>query len=66
MKTLEDLLRMKVMSGETEFTPDFCVSVRGASDDEIGTRIIIHAQDNDSETLDFIVRGNNLEQLGAT
>ena len=65
--TLEDLLRMKVkgfngVSGkEVEYSPDFRVAVQHINNEAV--EIIIHAQDHNSETLDFAVRGNELQLL---
>ena len=66
--TLEDLLRMTVPVGPgcispegTPMSPEFSVSVQGMG--EAGVYFIIHARGHDSETLDFIVKGNKLEQL---
>jgi len=64
---LEELLRMKVKSingvtgEEVESSPDFRVSIQHINEEAV--EIIIHAQDHNSETLDFIVRDNKLEQL---
>jgi hypothetical protein len=66
--TLEDLLRMQVESYSpvrnepVTVSPEFRVAVQ-----EVGVhnvRIIIHANGHNSNTLDFLVEGNNLTQLG--
>lgn len=68
MSTLEDLLRMKVkgISPVTkepiEYSPEFRVAVQGESGD--GVHVIVHANGHDSDTLDFIVSGNELKRLG--
>jgi len=59
--TLEQLLRMTVAGERTYFTPPFCVSVQGERDG--GIHFIIHADGYDSETLDFVARGDELERL---
>jgi len=62
MKTLQELLEMKVTTknneGDTspEFSPDFLVAVQAIHED--GVHIIIHPMDHNGDTLDFIVRGN--------
>lgn len=67
---LEELLRMKVkginsVSGkEVEYSPDFRIAIQHENDEAV--EIIIHAQDHNSETLDFAVRGNELELLWDT
>ena len=62
--TLEQLLRMTVgvENKDTRFTPPFCVSVQGERDG--GIHFIIHANGYDSETLDFIAKGDRLERIG--
>ena len=65
--TLEKLLRMTikgkslVTGDDIEYPPEFRVAVQEKTDNEV--RIIIHAMNHDSETLDFMVRGNELEKL---
>ncbi len=66
--TLEDLLRMTVPVGPgctspegTPMSPGFRVSVQKASDD--GVHFIIHANGHDSETVDFVAKGNRLEPV---
>lgn len=66
MATLEQLLRMKVKStdkdgNEVEVSPEFRVAVQDA--DDKGVHIIVHAMGHDSDTLDFKVSGNRLEDL---
>ena len=64
MKTLQELLEMKVTTnnseGDTspEFSPDFRVAVQAIHED--GVHIIIHPMNHNGDTLDFLVRGNNL------
>ena len=64
--TLESLLRMKVKSegkdGPVDISPQFRVAVQG----EVlgGVHFIIHANGHDSETLDLVVFGNVLKDLG--
>lgn len=64
-KTLESLLRMTVPVGPgcivpegTPMSPEFRVAVQQVMED--GVRIIVHASGYNSDTLDFIVRGNSL------
>jgi hypothetical protein len=62
--TLEQLLRMEikgkspVSKEDISYPPEFRVAVQSKTDD--GVHIIIHANGHNSETLDFIVRGNKL------
>ncbi len=65
--TLEQLLRMTVPVGPdclapegTPMSPEFRVAVQEITDE--GVRIIIHALGRDSDTGDFVVRGNKLER----
>lgn len=64
---LEDLLRMKVdgvsaVTGKAiRYSPDFRISVQFERGD--GVHIIVHADGHNSDTLDFVVRGNELTQL---
>ena len=71
--TLEDLLRMtvkgknSVTKQDIEYHPDFRVAVQ--SDSAVaggnkGVHIIIHANGHNSETMDFIVTGNELFDIG--
>jgi hypothetical protein len=65
---LEELLRTKVKSeginGVVEISPDFRVAVQAINDiEESGVRIIIHPYSHNGETLDFIAKGNTLEQI---
>lgn len=68
MKTLEELLRTKVTSKfvsegkRIEITPIFRVAVQGEADNAV--HIIIHPQDYDGDTLDFLVTGNVLTPIG--
>jgi len=66
--TLEELLRMQVPVGpgcmnppDTLMSPDFRIAVQEITSD--GVRVIIHASGHDSDTLDFIVKGNDLEKV---
>ena len=65
--TLEKLLRMKVaarssVTGEDVMvTPGFIVSVQGERDG--GIHFIIHTDGYNGDTLDFVVRGNELTQV---
>lgn len=67
MKTLQELLEMKVTTknseGDTspEFSPDFRVAVQAIHED--GVHIIIHPMYHNGDTLDFIVRGNLLSSV---
>lgn len=67
MRDLETLLRMQVedvslVSGETiSYSPEFRVAVQQIG--EGGVHIIIHADGHSSDTLDFIVSGNELKGL---
>ena len=67
MKTLEDLLRMTVKGRsavtqqEINYPPQFRVSVQNIRDG--GVHFIIHADGHNSDTLDFIVKGNTLVPL---
>lgn len=62
--TLEDLLRMEIkgknsISGDDiSYPPEFRVSIQKKTTD--GVHFIIHANGHNSETLDFLVRGNEL------
>jgi hypothetical protein len=63
MKTLEELLRMKMPAknkdGENiEVTPSFRVAVQGERVG--GIHIIVHPVECSGDTLDFIVRRNEL------
>lgn len=66
--SLEDLLRMTVPVGPgcvapegSPMSPEFRVSVQKVSD--AGVHFIIHANNHDSETLDFIAQGDALLRL---
>lgn len=67
MPDLETLLRMQIedvspVSGEPiSYSPDFRVAVQRIG--EGGVHIIIHANGHNSETLDYIVSGNELKGL---
>ena len=72
--TLEDLLRMKVRYvnpftlREVEITPSFLITVQSDNamfEGKPAVRIIVHAMDHDSTTLDFCVVGNELHDIGA-
>ncbi len=61
MKTLEDLLRLKVDHEMWDgvvvpVTPDFRVSVQDESSS--GVRIIVHPIDHNGDTLDLLIKGN--------
>ena len=62
--TLEQLLRMKIagtspVTGKAiQYPPEFRVAVQNETED--GVHIIVHANGHNSETLDFIVKGNEL------
>ncbi len=65
MTTLEDLLKMTVpvpagcISPEgTPMSPEFRVSIQSIAAE--GVHFIIHANGHDSDTLDFVARGNEL------
>ena len=67
MTRLEDLLRMTVPALDKDgiviaMTPEFRVSVQKISDD--GVHFIIHANGHNSDTLDYIVDGDQLRPLG--
>jgi len=65
--TLEELLRTKVksysavMEKEVEVSPSFIVDVMHERED--GVHFIIHPFNNNGETLDFVVKGNELKPL---
>jgi hypothetical protein len=66
--TLEKLLRMTVPVGPgcvapegTPMSPEFRVAVQEITDE--GVRFIIHANGHNSETMDFIARGDTLKRL---
>lgn len=64
---LEELLSMKVhnlnaVTGEqVSYPPEFRVSVQGRRDG--GVHFIIHANGYNSETLDFVAKGDKIERL---
>ena len=59
MKTIEELLQTKVTTKNgIEFTPDFRVSVQSKKDN--GIHIMVHPFGHDGDTLDFIVKGNEI------
>lgn len=63
MKTLEELLKMKVevkmQNGEVvSASPEFMVAVQGIF--EVGTHIIIHPMNHDGDTLDLLVKDNTI------
>lgn len=59
---LEGLLKTQVEESGVKFTPDFRVAVQNTNKHN-GIHIIIHPNGYNGETLDFVVRGNSLEQL---
>ena len=64
--TLENLLRMEcdtvsVTGQDIVVVPNFRVAVQKKTD--AGVHIIIHADDFDSDTLDFVVKGNELKPI---
>lgn len=67
MTTLEDLLRMKVDIGMVDktknVTPPFRVAVQDVKAKPDGVHFMIHPNGYDGETLDFIVKGNELIPL---
>lgn len=66
--TLEELLKMNVCAKsevtgkEVMVSPGFIVLVQHECPNG-GVHFIIHADGYNSDTLDFVVRGNDLEQL---
>lgn len=66
--TLEKLLRTKIkgvspVSGEAiEFFPEYRVSVQ--KETEEGVHIIIHANSYNSATLDLLVSGDTIKNIG--
>lgn len=66
MKTLEQLLKTKMPSKDKdglpiEVTPNFMMAVQGERNG--GIHIIVHPAECSGDTLDFIVRGNELGPL---
>lgn len=66
MKTLEQLLKTKMPVTDKdghaiEVTPTFRVAVQGERNG--GTHIIVHPAECSGDTLDFVVRGNELLSL---
>lgn len=65
--SLEKLLRMEIkgtspITGEDiSYPPEFRVAVQNKTDE--GVHIIIHANGHNSDTLDFLVRENELIQM---
>lgn len=61
-KLLETLVEGADKDGNpVQYSPDFRVAVQQVKDG--GLHFIIHPQDHNGETLDFIVRGNELEPI---
>lgn len=62
---LEELLRTKVESdginGKVQISPSFRVAVQSESD--AGVHIIIHPDGYNGETLDYMVKGDDLSQI---
>jgi hypothetical protein len=71
MTRLEDLLRMTVPAkdkdgNDIQITPEFRLSVQETKalvNGEPGVRIIIHADGHNSDTLDYVVSGDDLLPL---
>ena len=64
--TLEDLLRAGYVSKQTgdSVWPDFCISIQIKRNYQGGgVRVLIRAIDADSDTLDFVVVGNELRPI---
>lgn len=61
MKTLEDLLRMKVQINGSKASPDFRVAVQCES--ESGVQVIVHALGHNSDTLALLVHGDEITKL---
>lgn len=64
--TLEDLLRATIKSSdkdgnEIEVVPDFRVAVQAVRSN--GVHFIIHPNEHNGETLDFVATGNEIEPL---
>jgi len=65
--SLEKLLRMEIKGtstihgGTISYSPEFRVTVQSKA--EKGVHIIIHADGHNSDTLDFLVKDNELVQL---
>ena len=66
MGTLEELLRMKVPAKDKDknpidITPEFRVSVQGEFGG--GIHFLIHAMDHNSDTCDFVAKGDEIKCL---
>ena len=67
MKTLQELLEMKVTTKNSEgytspeFSPDFRVAVQAIHGD--GVHIIIHPMNHNGDTMDLMVRGNDISMV---
>lgn len=59
--TLQDLLRQTVKINGADAHPDFRVAYQGERDG--GSHFIIHINGHDSETLDFIAKGDQIQRL---
>jgi hypothetical protein len=55
------VLKEQGLSCEVDVTPEFRVAVQSITED--GVHIIIHANGHNSDTLDFIVSGDELQLL---
>lgn len=66
MTTLEELLVTTVKShgkdGPVDIRPDFRVSVQRILSGG-GVHFIVHPDGHDGDTLDYVVRGNNLQRI---
>lgn len=68
MKTLEDLLRVKVQSEDKdgnpiEVSPDFSVAVQRADPSGDGVHIVIHPHGHNGDTLDLLVNGDHISHI---
>jgi len=75
MSTLENLLRMQVSKLPNgtilrdkhgfviAFTPEFRVAVQSITED--GVHVIIHANGHDSDTVDLLIKNNDVSVIGS-